>query len=707
MCCTMSNVPPQTTNVIGNDVVNQAAGPANTVQETDQLSMLEARIENFKGLPVSSRGANFCLIAADFAKITRSYEALQNMIKVNPTKINFINELAICAVKFSILVNDYELHIKLRETQIARAMLDTEVYKPSLGSDADRMETVIKYEFQANSGKYNENYDQSLSAGIIQDQPLPALSSIPPQGSEPSHRFPPHPPSGISQSSAGYQPTPAGISQHQPPPAPFPVTPRGTKISQWPPTNPYPATNHPSAAPQPSYVSTVPPQPSQPITNPSATTQPPAPSWPSVFPHIQPSAGHQTQTSSNSPHHLTLVNPTCPHNSKMPLPSASTNPSISPQVQHSVHPNELDTFAYAHRLLELKKPPGSPYKGEPRSFNPWFWRLVNKINRLKVSAADAIEILEAHTKGAPQELIQTLTSDFSATPEAQFDKIQKELKRRFGHPRHVAEQLYETLTDLPSIKDNEPRLYYQIRKFSDTCSVTFSQMSQCPELHFLNSSWGLDPIRTKLPDYMIREWRNIRKNYMRNNLEAHPPFNIFCDFLKQEADDLCYDLGYRHTTGDFDHRNPECTPSVETVGKAHNPKCTLHPNGFHESTSCQTLWSLPERERKRLVFRNKLCFRCLSSRHKRIDCNKTVSCKICSSKDHPSILHFWSRDHENGRGAPINRRQRERNHVNHDGSHTYNSKNYSNDKWMYCRKNLLCNKCMGAQHNGVPCHSHT
>ena len=149
---------------------------------------------------------------------------------------------------------------------------------------------------------------------------------------------------------------------------------------------------------------------------------------------------------------------------------------------------------------------------------------------------------------------------------------------------------------------------------------------------------------------------------------------------------MCYDLGYKHTAGDWDHRNPECTPSVETERRAHHPKCIVHRTGFHESMSCQTLWNLPERERKRLVFRNKLCFRCLSSTHRRINCNNIVRCGICSSKNHSSILHFWSRDHENGR-EEVKRRQRERDRLYRDRSHTYNTKNRRDDKWMSRRKN--------------------
>ena len=248
-------------------------------------------------------------------------------------------------------------------------------------------------------------------------------------------------------------------------------------------------------------------------------------------------------------------------------------------------PSEANSLPYTLILLELKKVPANPYNGEPHEFNPWYHKLLSKIRRLKIVAPDAIEVLRAHTIGEPQELIDTFASNFEATPETQLDTIQKELKRRYGSSRHVAETLYGTLKDFPSIEGNDSSITPQLRKFSDACLLVSFQIEHCPDLWFLNTNLGLDPVRRKLPGYLIREWRGIRRDYMDANSEDHPPFFVFCNFIKKEVDELDQDCDSKNSEPK-DYNTPSCGKVLITAEGRNNSTCVMHPDSSHESALC-------------------------------------------------------------------------------------------------------------------------
>ena len=145
------------------------------------------------------------------------------------------------------------------------------------------------------------------------------------------------------------------------------------------------------------------------------------------------------------------------------------------------------------------------------------------------------------------------------------------------------------------------------------------------------------------------------------------------------------------------------------------PKCIVHPDGHHESISCRALGKLPERKIKRIMFKNNLCFRCFSSNHTKKDCTKLLKCKKCMSEEHPSILHFWGHERNQEQNASYKNRQQERYYGPkkeecyrvHGKSHVKSWRKPhlqdENEKWMFCRKNMLCSKCMNKHHNGLPC----
>ena len=312
-----------------------------------------------------------------------------------------------------------------------------------------------------------------------------------------------------------------------------------------------------------------------------------------------------------------------------PSPKKGQGDASLPASKDTLTRPEIDSLPYTLVLLDLKKPPLNPYNGEPDKFNSWFQPLMNKLKRLEIIALDAIEILKAHTTGGPRKLINMLSSNFNVTPETQLHNIQIEFHRRYGSPRQIAECLYAKLTDFPPMEGyNDSSLTPHLRKFSDICLFVSYQMDYCEDLGFLNTSFGLDPIRKKLPIDLIRDWRTFRADYMDANSDAPPPFTLFCDFIRKKAHELSLDIGFNKVHPQ-DHQTIDCAKVLITAKLSEDhARCILHRSSAHQSTSCRYIRQLSERKRRLLAFQNKLCFNCLSNKHIKKDCTRPVNRKI-------------------------------------------------------------------------------
>ena len=67
-------------------------------------------------------------------------------------------------------------------------------------------------------------------------------------------------------------------------------------------------------------------------------------------------------------------------------------------------------------------------------------------------------------------------------------------------------------------------------------------------------------------------------------------------------------------------------------------KCVLC-SGMHRLWHCKEFKAKPLKERNDFVWSQKLCFRCLQSRHLSRECQSNLRCKICGEMSHNTLLH--------------------------------------------------------------------
>ena len=70
------------------------------------------------------------------------------------------------------------------------------------------------------------------------------------------------------------------------------------------------------------------------------------------------------------------------------------------------------------------------------------------------------------------------------------------------------------------------------------------------------------------------------------------------------------------------------------------PLCPIHTTGNHSLSVCKAFARLSFQERKDILFKSGLCFRCFGQ-HRQVDCNVNVVCSICK-KSHATVMHRHS-----------------------------------------------------------------
>ena len=289
------------------------------------------------------------------------------------------------------------------------------------------------------------------------------------------------------------------------------------------------------------------------------------------------------------------------------------------------------------RVIELRKSPATPFDGNPKDFNLWYYPLKSKVKNL--DPQEAIEIFAIHSIGEPRQLINLHSSATSLSPEIRYLKILEELKRRFGSEEAKGMMLYEELLRFPRIADGDSDLPTKLRKLSDLCIKISYSLQGSNVLAILDTDMGLRTARKKLPTDLSDEWRYYKYERRGNNsLPSAPKFDIFCEFLKEKSDSINADyvpefiLNYTDNLYDRESENPISAPINVSP-------CPLHPGTSHNIFHCTKFMALDNSSKMDIVRKNQLCEKCLTAHHHRNSCPEKLKCSICLRNDHHSASH--------------------------------------------------------------------
>ena len=318
------------------------------------------------------------------------------------------------------------------------------------------------------------------------------------------------------------------------------------------------------------------------------------------------------------------------------------------------------------------------------------------MDELDVDPADEIDILLAHTSGQPHELVERYAQQDRSRSRV-LDNINKELIKRYGAPSDIARETLNRVKDFADIRaaPGSFELAERLRDYGDLLDDLQFRIKSSIVLHSLNSYEGLQDLRAKLPTYLSERWMNKKAKILRTHRDRcsiypnpcskceHPKFKHFCNFVKDEAENLWTDVGIASTrrqpktsqqplknvrvfTTAVGSNSPEVTKKTEqsspdsqnadtqakeslnqtdsnrrgklSYGSDFEP-CVVHPQLFHSTFKCRVFPYLEADKRLEFMQRNMLCYKCLRSHHSRT-CTEQTICKSCGSQNHCTSAHL-------------------------------------------------------------------
>ena len=367
--------------------------------------------------------------------------------------------------------------------------------------------------------------------------------------------------------------------------------------------------------------------------------------------------------------------------SNLPYPPAATGsyppsyPSFYPHhppYPYPPHPQSNTQFeALSNHLIEMElvKTGTDKFEGKAYKFWPWFSKLQDHISSLNLSPQRLIKVIENQVSGKPKEFISDQIASTGHMSREDVNDLLREMIKRFGSPQQISRELNELIAKFPSITGKNQS--EQLLRLVDLCKIILHNQPQCSELAYLNCAQGLLPFRAKLPENIQLAWLKLGHSYGARQGGIHPPFQVFVQFLKEQAD-LYSDENFRiisqtpaPTTSkkqvkvlatqlqpSTDSKDEEVKvlatklqPSTGPKNKEVKPNkslyCPLHRSKAHGIHECQELERMGQkslRMRRARLIELGLCPKCLG-RHSAVNCRVKVSCDHCSLP-HATILHI-------------------------------------------------------------------
>ncbi|XP_017275504.2 uncharacterized protein LOC108249317 [Kryptolebias marmoratus] len=351
--------------------------------------------------------------------------------------------------------------------------------------------------------------------------------------------------------------------------------------------------------------------------------------------------------------------------------AASSFYEARPSRQESRDSNVNDFIRYFARR-EIVSTGLLQFNDKPQNFRAWKRSFENTIRGLDLTASEEMDLMLKWLGKESAEQVEQIRAIHINNPVNGLNMMWNRLEQCYGSAEAIEDALFKRIEAFPKIT---PKDYSKLRKFSDLLMEIQSAKDDgdLPGLAFLDTARGVNPIVQKLPFHLQEKWITVGTNYKRTKCVFFPPFNIFVDFVTQEADsknDPSFNftsfpdfskpdkLPWRtnrqkevsvHKTDVVSHPSSDIHRSVNKavdIGKI----CPIHKKP-HPLSKCRTFRMKTLDDRKMFLKENNLCFKCCaSSSHIARDCKVKVQCSECHDEKHCSALHPgpapWQREIE-------------------------------------------------------------
>ena len=407
-------------------------------------------------------------------------------------------------------------------------------------------------------------------------------------------------------------------------------------------TPPYPVATPPYPVIPPPYPVTPP---SYPLTNQS---------YPSVQSHYSSTQqpyylAQQSYHSAQQPDYLA---PT-PYSMEQTYPLSQCHPPV-PLYCPPYPQQNLQVEALTNHLIEVElvKKGIETFDGTAHKFWSWYGKLQDHISGLNLSPQKLVSVLASYVSGDPKEFISNRQASSGTMTKEDIDQLLSDMTQRYGSPSKIARELNDLMEKFPGISGNEQSR--QLHSLLDLCRIILHNQEKSKELQNYNTSDGIKLIRKKLPPYIQQAWTKRGVRYHNQNNFEHPPFKVFVEFLKEQAE--------MYANENF-HIIPQTSTSSTTKKQVRvlatklqsptEPKtqesdqktsnfCLHHQTEGHRIHFCKNFRKMSHEEKLKRIQELNLCSKCLG-RHTVAKCRVKVVCRFCQGS-HATSLHQFNKN---------------------------------------------------------------
>ena len=300
-----------------------------------------------------------------------------------------------------------------------------------------------------------------------------------------------------------------------------------------------------------------------------------------------------------------------------------------------------------------------PFSGKSEHYISWKFTFKEVMEEIDASPSVEIDIMLKHLRDEPYEQVKSIHNSNSSDSSCALKKAWERLDSFYGSPDRIAKSLKKKLNNIVSnFTTNDKMNYY---KLSDTLNEIYS-VKEDPRygsaLSYFDTSEGVNPVIQKFPFNIQNKWRERAVRYKKIHNLVYPPFAVFCDFVQEQAtimndpsfeyDNFPQRISNRpqsqrtHAYMEPKHRQRGVTSSKTAVSDDDRTRCAFHNSSTHMTSECNEFRKLKIGERRDILRKFGLCFKCCDGRHLINDCHTRVQCDVCGNKSHCTGMHFES-----------------------------------------------------------------
>ena len=335
-----------------------------------------------------------------------------------------------------------------------------------------------------------------------------------------------------------------------------------------------------------------------------------------------------------------------------PPPSSADSPIYS-HVSPLLYPGVYNQNSVNYDSLFLPRPEFPKFSGDPLEYKAFMNNFETHIEPRVRDEKTLICLLLQHCSKDVKDRIEHF-----ATSEVQPYTVAKQrLNKEYGSPWVISDACEQRLKKFPSVRSGDGK---QLRRFAELLEKTGVIVKDIQQYTSLDSLDMLTELVNKLPYDLKRRW--VSKSVQIQNYLGHlANFLHFVDFVRKESDEVNSLFGLRSlhpkTTstktkassfGSVMSKTSANVNSKSSIsGSRHVTQvgsCWYCKNTSHILFDCKDFKQIPVEDRISFVKESKLCHKCLSSKHKTRECNRSKLCSVtgCKGLYHHTLLHKFA-----------------------------------------------------------------